>query len=246
MPTTEAPSTESPTSVSPTSTSPTTEAPTTSTPTIICFHGDTQVELESGELVAMNKLKLGSRVAVVDALGAKAFSTVYSFRTAFANNTSEQMKISFGHAGGFIKLSKPHLLVVSDSALEPPRYESAVNVKPGMFLWRVTDAGSLPVQVTGASRETMQGVYAPMTHEGTIVANGIAASVYAIYDHGKAHALFGLLRLWRSFVPHARVGMTPLENTIEPFAYLVTKAFKGTWVGNTFMAAVGCHECWKM
>jgi len=52
--------------------------------------------------------------------------------------------------------------------------------------------------------------------------------------------LFSLLRLWHSFVSNAQ---RPLENTIEPFACVVTKAIKSTWTGNTSLVTQSCGDC---
>lgn len=187
-----------------------------------CFHGDTQVILESGITKLMRDLRPGDRVlasSAADGRGPLVYSPVLSFLDRQPNATSVFYTIGT-HAGHRITLTAAHLIYVtncmwSETHGEPyldseqevrssrdrgHRIVFASEVLPGQCV--LTSGGKVgsqttfsPVTFVQARRST--GLYAPLTEHGSIVVNGVLASCYAAVDsHHLAHWALTPLRFF--------------------------------------------------
>lgn len=74
----------------------------------------------------------------------------------------------------------------------------AKNIESGMNIYIVNEEGALiEDRVSNVSDVVKQGYMAPLTQEGTLIVNHIAASCYAIIDsHDVAHAVLAPMRWW--------------------------------------------------
>ena len=76
----------------------------------------------------------------------------------------------------------------------------AKNVQSGMHIYVMNDDGVLITEtVANVSDVVKQGYIAPLTEEGTLIVNNVAASCYAIIDsHYTAHTVLAPMRWWYS------------------------------------------------
>ena len=82
------------------------------------------------------------------------------------------------------------------------------------------------------STQAATGFYSPVTTEGSIIVNSVAASVYTNYDHHVAHGwLYAPLRAWRSVFPDAAAGTVPVPHTKAAWASAVDSVLRDTAAG---------------
>lgn len=177
-----------------------------------CFPGDTLVTLEGGATKPMRDLRLGDRVltsAAADSFGPLVYSPVLSFLDRQPNTTKSFFVIGT-RAGLNITLTAAHLIFVTDcpSLAGETRKDSAgelrtvfaSEVRPGQCVLTAQNEAALSV-VTFVEERSGSGLYAPLTHSGSIVVNGVLASCYAALDsHRLAHWVLAPLRFFYSLM----------------------------------------------
>lgn len=139
---------------------------------ISCFSSTSVVDVwnvDGG--VPMKDLKVHDRVRT----GKNRYQPVYAFGHYNEDTPTEFVKLSYQTSAGktkSIELSGEHLLYIQDQA-RPVRADSVAH---GDMLLH---ADARDVRVTRVTNVTREGYYAPLTADGTIVVDGLVASVYA-------------------------------------------------------------------
>jgi hypothetical protein len=97
--------------------------------------------------------------------------------------------------GRQLSLTSSHLLPI-----DKQDYVMAKNLRIGMNIYVMNDDGVLTTEtVSNVTDVVKQGYIAPLTEEGTLIVNNIAASCYAtINSHRVAHAVLAPMRWWYS------------------------------------------------
>nr|XP_050033319.1 indian hedgehog protein-like [Dermacentor andersoni] len=180
-----------------------------------CFHGDGLVQTPVGAKRLADVL-LGDRVL---ALGVDGRTAVFSEVIAFMDRQPEAERVFYSvvtECGRHLTLTPGHLVFyVGPDQHEPMLPTFAARIRPGGFVLaqgsgNYTGAGRRlyndartrdlrPVRVRDVRAVWLSGVYAPLTREGTVIVDGVAASCYAgVQNQALAHWAFAPLRLWRS------------------------------------------------
>lgn len=176
-----------------------------------CFPGEALVTLESGGTKSISDLRPGERVlALAGSDGAAGL--VYSEVLAFLDRDPGTWKLFYTlhtKAGPRLSLTAAHLLFVSEGncseGAEPSQgtLETvyASHARPGQCVL-VSQGHSAAVlsQITRVTVREGRGAFAPLTRQGTLVVDHVAASCYAVVDqHSLAHWAFWPLRLLHSW-----------------------------------------------
>lgn len=172
-----------------------------------CFPGDTLVTLEGGATKLMRNLRPGDRVlTAADGGGPLVYSPVLSFLDRQPNATKTFYVIGT-RAGLNITLTAAHLIFVTDcpslageTRKDSARTVFASEVRPGQCVLTPQGEAALSA-VTFVMQRSSSGLYAPLTHSGSIVVNGVLASCYAALDsHRLAHWVLAPLRFFYSLM----------------------------------------------
>jgi hypothetical protein len=138
---------------------------------VVCFSGDSEVDVENYGPTKMSDLSVGDRVKVAD----NTFEPVYSFGHKNSEASAEFLQITTeGRNRKPLELSKDHMVVIEDGRNVP-----ASMVKRGDKL--VTSAGEL-VTVKTIRNVVRKGAYAPFTASGSIIVNDVVASNYVAFQ----------------------------------------------------------------
>jgi hypothetical protein len=175
-----------------------------------CFAADSFVTLANGNQKSIAHLQSGDAVLAYDDETKQAISTHLLTMLDFQPH-------QFG------KLSHPSLFLVSSvialfkqvttitgrqlsltsSHLLPTDthgYVMAKNIQIGMNIYVMNEKGVLITEtISNVSDVVKQGYIAPLTEEGTLIVNNVAASCYAtINSHYTAHTVLAPMRWWYS------------------------------------------------
>lgn len=123
----------------------------------VCFSSENTAQLANGDMKRFNQLQLGDEV-----LTQKGFEPIYSFGHYNPKEQAEFVQLLPSR----IELSSTHLVFLQDGNAVPAEAVEAGNVLL---------SGEI---VTGKRYVTRQGLYAPFTASGTIIANGQVASSF--------------------------------------------------------------------
>ena len=136
---------------------------------VACFSGNSMVSTANGD-VPMKDIQVGDMVRTAN----NRYQPVYTFGHYNEVTPTEFVKLSYQAAGkaNSIEVSREHLLYIQGKA-RPVRADSIA--KGDMLL----HADAVDAKVTKVAKITRQGYYAPLTEDGTIVVDGLVASVYA-------------------------------------------------------------------
>ena len=154
-----------------------------------CFSADTEAVLADGRRRRFDQLRRGDVVRAVDETGALVDSEVILWLDRDPAERRLYHRISTA-AGRVLRVTPGHLLWQLDAAsaaagnrsLGAARVTFARRLIAGDYLL-VVDGGRLTAElVTSVTVEEVQGVYAPLTRHGTVIANGAVASCYAQVD----------------------------------------------------------------
>ncbi|XP_046328142.1 sonic hedgehog protein A-like [Haliotis rufescens] len=191
-----------------------------------CFPGYGMVTTQRGT-VAMDHLAVGDMVLGVGSGGQLEFSEVITFLDRNIGETALFYTITT-EDGRTITLTAKHLIYVTDSNCTGNVFDSSVvvyaeTVKPGQFLLYGNHDDNVEYlkasRVTMVTSRTERGVYAPLTHSGTIVVDGVVASCYAVINNANiAHLVFAPIRGLYDLSAHAPwlTQLSDVVNTPDP------------------------------
>lgn len=165
-----------------------------------CFSEETTVETSSGARVRLADLRVGDRVLALDlASGRLTYSEVLLFLDRDPLQRREFLRLRTA-GGRSLTVTPSHLLLVQDAGRRPPQAVFAARVRLGdLVLVPAGDGAPQTDTVVAIEEVLMQGVFAPLTREGTIVADGVVASCYAVVDsQWLAHLTYAPFRLMAS------------------------------------------------
>ncbi|KFB45377.1 AGAP001412-PA-like protein [Anopheles sinensis] len=147
-----------------------------------CFTGDSTVLTESGAHRKLSELRIGERVQAVDATGQTVFSEVLMFMDRDTHQRREFVTIE-AEGGALLHVTPAHLVMVWRRERSETRFVFADRVREGdHVLVQAADGALEPRRVHRIAATLAEGVYAPLTREGTIVVDRVAASCYALID----------------------------------------------------------------
>lgn len=189
-----------------------------------CFPGKSLVRTEDGVTKRLDEVRLGERIAALDARGDVVYSEVIAFLDRSPSERRQFIRLTT-KSGRVLTLTPAHLVPV-----EGRSSVFAVSVQPGdRILVSDTEAASAANEVDSRLRwdsvvETKlvleEGVYAPLTMEGTLVVDDVVASCYAVVNsQSVAHYSFLPLRIWHrvtSFFLQRLDDTSPQHPVVEP------------------------------
>lgn len=155
-----------------------------------CFASDSTVQTETGEIRRLSQLKVGERILSVNSKGETVFSEVIMFLDRDTNQTREFVQIKTS-GGATIRTTPAHLLPVWKPHQHETKYLYADQVEENDFLLVNVNNNLEPQRVTEVRAVRSRGFIAPLTREGTVVVDSIAASCYALVNsQSLAHICF--------------------------------------------------------
>ncbi|XP_055313047.1 protein hedgehog [Sitodiplosis mosellana] len=166
-----------------------------------CFTGDSTAKLVTGETRLLSELRIGDQVLSMDADGQLKYSEVYMFLDRDAKQKREFIRIET-EDGSAITATPSHLIYTwqsSDNSVTTVSsvadFQFAERIQIDDFVLTNVNGTLEPRRVKKITVELHRGVYAPLTYDGTIVVNSIAASCYALVEkHSIAHISFVPMR----------------------------------------------------
>jgi hypothetical protein len=167
-----------------------------------CFSGDTQVETENG-ITNLRSLRQESNpvaVKVLDSQNRVTFAPVIGW---LHSEEVEGTYIQVQAGGRKLAITDDHLIYTVPCQGGQREAKFAKDLSAGECLLVEQEGLTGPRPIETLERVAGQGYYAPVTTEGTLVVNGIAASCYANTKHeAMAHfafqGLFSFDKLMRS------------------------------------------------
>jgi len=138
---------------------------------VICFPGNSLVEVKGKGLVSLDQLNVGDKVKV----GNDSFDYVYSFGHKTHSGKFSYLQIKTTEKPHPLEISKNHMVFVVDIKTGKKHAVPASYVKVGDWLY--TDVMT-PAKVENIITVFREGAYAPFTMSGTIVVNGVLSSSY--------------------------------------------------------------------
>ncbi|CAH1259238.1 DHH [Branchiostoma lanceolatum] len=164
-----------------------------------CFPDSTKVQLRDGRKIAMKDLKPGDWVKVVKPDGRIVYSKFIAMLHYEPDKKTTFLQIYVEGKNGPVCLTANHLIYATERYpqrnIERPVF--AKDVEEGMFVFVDDEEGkkAVPAKVLEVREMETTGFCAPLTEQGSIMADGVAASCYANFDHETSHKAFGPLRL---------------------------------------------------
>lgn len=168
-----------------------------------CFSGSSLIRTTSGDMKLMSDLKVGESVASLDSSGNVVFSEVIAFLDRDPQERRQFIQLTT-FSGKVLTLTPLHLVPVkSENVHISSRTIFASRIKTGdQVLIQDSDnisPGNIRVRwdyVTMIELVASDGIYAPLTREGTIVVNNVVASCYAVMESQTLdHLVFWPLRI---------------------------------------------------
>jgi len=161
-----------------------------------CFTPESTALLENGVKKPLGEVAIGDRVLSMNGNG----QPVYSEVILFMDRNLEQMEnfVELHTDGGAVLTVTPaHLITVWHPEEQKLDYVFADRVEELNYVLVMHNGELLPQRVHRVSSVRKRGVVAPLTREGTIVVNSVAASCYAVISsQSLAHWGLGPMRLW--------------------------------------------------
>lgn len=163
-----------------------------------CFTSDSTVQTETGEIRRLSQLKVGEKVLSVNSNGETVFSEVIMFLDRDVNQTREFVQIKT-NSGATIRTTPAHLLPVWKPHQHETKYLYADQVEENDFLLVNVNNNLEPQRVTEVRAILSRGFIAPLTREGTVIVDSIAASCYALVNsQSLAHISFMPFRTFKT------------------------------------------------
>lgn len=155
-----------------------------------CFALDSIVQTEKDGPKAIGDVKIGDRILSINSNGEPIFSEVILFLDREVNQTREFVQIKTD-GGATLRVTPAHLVPVWKPHQHETKYLFADEVEENDFLLVNVNNNLEPQRVTEVRAILSRGFIAPLTREGTVVVNSIAASCYALVNsQSLAHISF--------------------------------------------------------
>lgn len=158
--------------------------------------------MATGETRQLSDVRIGDRVLSMDADGQLKYSEVFMFLDRDVQLRREFLRIETEN-GATITATPSHLIYTWQTfdknaaahKIDTVDFRFANSIRIGDFVLVNVNNTLEPRRVTNITPELHRGVYAPLTYDGTIVVNSIAASCYALIGrHSVAHTAFMPMR----------------------------------------------------
>ncbi|XP_017886314.1 sonic hedgehog protein A [Ceratina calcarata] len=163
-----------------------------------CFPGRSLVRTESGTTKRLDQVQLGERIAALDSKGDIVYSEVIAFLDRSLTERRQFVQL-ITESGRVLTLTPAHLVPIEG--------------KSSIFAGRVQPGDKILVRDPDEENEIEhrlrwdkvvetrlvleEGVYAPLTTEGTLLVDDVVASCYAVIDNQEvAHLGFLPYRMW--------------------------------------------------
>ena len=148
-----------------------------------CFPGSSVVYLEDGKRQTMRDLSIGDRVLTIGASGALEASDVYVMPHAVSSGTFQFKRFTMA-TNHSVTMTPDHYMLVGGfpgGSWEHRRAVPARYVKVGDRVWVMDGVSSqlIETSIREVSDVFEEGIFAPLTLTGTILADGVVASVYS-------------------------------------------------------------------
>ena len=164
-----------------------------------CFSADTTVRLADGTSTSVKDLTVGDRVLTMDHYGKLVYDDVILFLHTDATAAAEYVVVETD-SGKHLSLTPNHLIYASaDGSMRLQDVEPifAHDLYVGQYVLRKENNSNsvVAVKVVSLTRRTAVGAFAPLTKHGTIVADDVITSCYAvILSQNIAHAALAPVR----------------------------------------------------
>eukprot|EP00927_Polykrikos_kofoidii_P066075 TRINITY_DN61734_c0_g1_i1.p1 TRINITY_DN61734_c0_g1~~TRINITY_DN61734_c0_g1_i1.p1 ORF type:complete len:435 (-),score=62.78 TRINITY_DN61734_c0_g1_i1:415-1719(-) len=172
---------------------------------LACFPGEAVAEVRGRGSVPMDALRVGDDVLVYFR-GHLVFEPVLSFLHALRcdGHASVCNYVAIQHLHGELRISDQHLVFSPRNSTTTA--VAAAQLIPGDVVVCTLDghSGVQSVVQTVERATTRRGMFAPLTASGTLIVDGVVASVYAgvvgmrPFTHAGAHAAFFFLRAYHA------------------------------------------------
>lgn len=165
-----------------------------------CFPRTAMARVEGRGSVALEDLVVGDNIFVQSETGEFTYEPLIGF---LHSTRSPSSLLSVTHAGGEFQASANHLVFVASAGGQTSKLMSELRVGEQLLLAPKEAGGKSVSSSILAIRTTIDaaGVLAPLTASGSIVVNGVVASVYASHSskvhlpHCALHAVFFPVRM---------------------------------------------------
>lgn len=157
--------------------------------------------MENGNTKRLDEVRLGERIAALNSRGDVVYSEVIAFLDRSPSERRQFIRLTT-KSGRVLTLTPTHLVPVEGRSTV-----FAASVQPGdRILVSDTDVATNEVDsrlrwdnVVETKLVLEEGVYAPLTMEGTLLVDDVVASCYAVVNSQPvAHYSFLPLRIWYS------------------------------------------------
>jgi len=169
-----------------------------------CFPGEAIVQTQTRGAVNLASVQPGDHVLVEDG-GALSFAPMLSFLHETREKGGEYIELV--HEQGRVRMTANHIVFVNgpNGRSDKP----AGKVQLGEQLVAVVEGATQTSTVLEINyKSAVMGMYAPLTHTGTIVVDGVVASNYALPDlsmklpHSLAHFVLLPVRIYHALGLH--------------------------------------------
>lgn len=162
-----------------------------------CFSSDVTVHLADGQFKKISNLHVGDQVYVKSKNTTITSPVLAIFR--HHRSSIRFINIYTSLSSVPLRLTPLHSVLVLPQHDTRERYFFAKDVSAGDLVF-TSELQTLKVVDVKESFVYEESIYAAITFEGNIVANGIVASCYATYDHSTMHMMTTPIRWWYLFL----------------------------------------------
>ena len=171
-----------------------------------CFPGSSLVRIKGGGISKISDVIVDDEILVFDEKGNLSYDKVYLI--SHANWKEEVTYVRLQTFGKELFISPCHLIPVGGIGSKV----AARDVSIGDVVFTLQDGVMASDIVTSISYKVCRGAFCPLTMNGTIVVNDVAASCYTTFVPSRiAHVLLSPIRLLFSYLP------LPLFDKLLPY-----------------------------
>jgi len=161
-----------------------------------CFSGDDHVSMANGETKLLRDVRPGDRVLVMNDEKRIVEDVVMMMLDSQPNLPAlfYSIETEFGHR---LSLTGSHFIAIESRRNAEPKFVPANEIKMSDIVL-INDHGRIrPASVRNVTEIFRVGYFTPMTGQGTLIVNGMAASCYSsVLSHNLAHRFLAPMRWW--------------------------------------------------